>query len=262
MVADDAVRIDDLARMLDLHPEIARRLVFVLGGDEAQRVALIEAIRLHSSRSASYTATCAPREPLLRAARRVWRKNYGLVTPAASRVLVQRAVQAMHYDGQPDFSEAKFRETFGCDTVEESFRQAVRPWEGALEFAEVANVKFGAMSAPLRRSDTPRDLYRLLYLLCPVGVRFNDMYGGGIEGITSPCRRFAASFYFHKYELAAHLLVVPRLAMRWRAALVESSIAGSGGMQTKSPDALAWFEMIDLALTRKWRVYPSNKFEV
>jgi hypothetical protein len=167
-----------------------------------------------------------------------------------------------------------FCKRFGYGSTEEVFRAAIRPWEIGWRGVEVGNVRFGKLEKPLsptmppsRRSNTPVDFYRLLYLTKPVGVSFDDMYGQSICGFTSPCRRFAMAFYFHKYELAAYQYVRKDLAVRTRELrgqfIIQSGIPGvDNGVNTNDVDAKRWFRMVATAMRRKWKVYPGNNFDI
>lgn len=187
-----------------------------------------------------------------------WDRLYAVTTPDASGVLTERAVAAFAFDWTINDAYEAFEKKFDGVEPEDIFRSAIRPWpkDGYIG-VEVGNIKFG---------ETPSDFYRLLYLCKPVGLDFDDMYGCGLFGITSPCARFAMQFYFHKYELAAFQLVVSDLAERTRperALSIHCGIPGSdNGVATTDRDAIQWFGMVRIALNRKWGVYPGNDFEV
>jgi hypothetical protein len=207
-----------------------------------------------------------------------WRKLYGKVGPKRSNNLARRAIAAMSWDydahGKADDAGYNaFCKRFDHDSCEDVFRNAIRPWVDSKKFVEVGNTMFGVLPEkrgdyqPLRRSDTPRDFYRLLYLTRPVGLNFDDMYGNGLFGITSPCGRFAMSFYFHKYELAAYQYVVKELAVRTRKErggfTITCGVPGvDNGVGTIDKDAARWFKMVSMALGCEWCVYGGNGFNV
>ena len=207
-----------------------------------------------------------------------WRESYGKVGPKRSNNLTRRAIAAMRFkwtgdDNIDDKAYERFEERFDGDSAEDVFRSAIRPWVGSKKFVEVGNTKFGVLPekqgdwTPLRESDTPRDFYRLLYLTKPVGLDFNDLYGDSLFGIVSPCGRFAMSFYWHKYELAAYQFVVKELAVRTReergAFSIQCGIPGvDNGVATMDKDAARWFKMVSMALGREWDVYGGNDFVV
>ncbi len=207
-----------------------------------------------------------------------WRKRYGKVGPKRSNNLVRRAIGAMNFKwtGHGDADDAAynvFEKRFNGDSEVTTFRMAIRPWEGSKKFVEVGNTKFGKLPKasggyqPLRQSDTPNDLYRLLYLTQPVSLNFDDMYGQGLFGIVSPCGRFAMSFYLHKYELAAYQYVKKELAVRTREERgpfrIQCGIPGvDNGVGTIDKDAARWFKMVSVALGREWCVYGGNDFNV
>lgn len=208
-----------------------------------------------------------------------WREQYGKVGPKRSNNLARRAIAAMRFDwtgnrAAADKAYDAFEERFNGDSTEEVFRKAIRPWVGSKKLVQVGNTMFGKLGEqwhpdhkPLRRSDTPRDFYRLLYLTNPVGLSFTDMYSDGLFGVTSPCGRFAMAFYFHKYELAAYQYVTKELAVRTREERgpfsITCGVPGSdNGVATMDKDAARWFRMVDMALGREWCVYGGNDFVV
>ena len=296
VVDEEPEQMRRLAAALDLHPVRAAQLVEVLRSSPSQVSLLADALLARSEgpgQANRETISIEPPRPTLEQVRRDWPGSdedglqktlryrlrdwgrlYGIVEPKRSNRDVRRALFALKWAEEDGDHDAFVKET-RAHSSEEALRRAVRPWpEDGWDGVEVGNVRFGKLGQPLwegekhgpRESDTPQDFYRLLYLFKPVNLHFDDMYGQGLFGITSPCRRFAMRFYFHKYELAAYQYVQKDLAVvTWDAGRVriESGIPGSdNGVATTHPDARRWFRMIHLALHRKWVMYSGNDFEV
>ncbi|MFI5297737.1 MAG: hypothetical protein ACHREM_06515 [Polyangiales bacterium] len=195
---------------------------------------------------------------------RRWVARYGRVSEQRSNNLTRRSIAAMKVDWRNDYD--KLTERFGHDGAAEVFRDAIRPWKYKWRGITVGRVQFGKLrkafpsdAHPTRRANTPADLYRLFFLMRPIGVDFDDMYGKGMFGITSPCRRFAMGFHFHKYELVAYLYVRTTLAVRDPASTVNYKVCDTG---THQQDAARWFRMVSAALRRKWDVYPGNNLSI
>lgn len=280
--------VKDLVKYLDLHPARAHRLATALNQAEAAIAphftipALI--VALEASAEAPPTRdesiNIIPRRTTPESIKHQWRRNtdvdaeflqgqydyqvaewdrlYAVTTPDVSKSLTERVVAAFAFDWNVDDAFEVFEEKFGHEDPRDIFRSAIRPWpEEGWTGVEVGNTKF---------DETPSDFYRLLYLCKPVAMDFDDMYGCGLFGITSPCGRFAMQFYFHKYELAAFQLVTGDLAKRTRregALSIHCGIPGTdNGVTTTDEDANQWFAMIASALKRKWSVYSGNDFEV
>lgn len=208
-----------------------------------------------------------------------WERKYGKTSVVHSNNLTKRAIKAMTFkwpgrdDSSDDWDDAqeRYEKLIKCESAEDAVRLAVRSWpEDGWRGVEVANTHFGKVVTShgwtRRKSDTPRDLYRLMYLFRPNSIDFTDMHGDGMFGVVSPCHRFAASFYFHKYELAAYLCVEPELAKRTKPVggiEIKCGIPGvDNGIATTDKDALRWFRMITMALHRRWDVYSGNNFVV
>lgn len=209
-----------------------------------------------------------------------WERKYGKTSVMRSNNLTKRAIRSMTFvwPGRDDSSEMwdeareQYEKRIQCESAEDAIRLAVRPWPAdGWRGVEVGTTCFGRYEKWLddekcRRSATPHDLYRLMYLFRPHHVDFTDMYKDGLFGLVSPCGRFAASFYLYKYELAGSFKVEPELAKRTRPVgniEITCGVPGSNnGVATTDKDALRWFRMITLALHRKWDVYSGNNFVV
>lgn len=281
--------VDRLIRDLDLHPRRAFALMNALrSGIDTD--ALVEALEVvggpaRQSRRERYTIMSAPPKPTsatiwrhpettdemheknVIAAVASWRKRWSKVSVSRSNNLVKRAIAAMKFDWDADGEDLydKFVERFDEDGAEDVLRNAVRPWPvQGWQGVEVGNVKFGKRKGRIvHDNNTPKDLYRLLYLFKPIGVDFDDMYGQGLFGIVSPCHRFAMSFYFHKYELAAFQFVRKEFAVQTHSVGITCGIPGAdNGVTTMHKDARRFFRMIDVALRTTWDVYSGNSFSV
>jgi hypothetical protein len=207
-----------------------------------------------------------------------WKQLYARVGPKRSNNLTRRVIAAMRFDRKAfgedwEAADLAFRaKTGGCESEKEAFRRAVRPWKGPWRCVEVGSMQFGARETwsdgrPRRRNNTPVDFYRLLFLCQPVNLDFDDMYGQGLFGIRSPCGRFGMSFSLWKYTLAGRMYVDKAYAVRTREERgliqISSGIPGvDNGLATKDPDALRWFRMIDVALSRPWMMYGGDNFKV
>jgi hypothetical protein len=187
-----------------------------------------------------------------------WDKHYADMAPEAAVKLVQACVSDMALD------------TKGCDDdrepePRETWRAAVRPWpKGGWRGVGVASITF---------TDTPKSLYRLIYLTEPKKLDLSDMYktGEGFIAFTSACRRFAVRAELWKYELACRFYATKTMVTRVQKpsaiayngpAVRKGRIQAVEEFEVKDKDAWAFFEMVKVALTRKWMVYGGNDFVV
>jgi len=111
-------------------------------------------------------------------------------------------------------------------------------------------------------NNTPVSLYRILYLINPTGIDFNDMYKSALFYVISPCSKFLIQFYLFKYELAVYFYCT-------KEHLCSETIYFWGG----APDAdnkvsctsdigNLWFDTIVQVINRKYNIYPGNDFVV
>jgi hypothetical protein len=111
--------------------------------------------------------------------------------------------------------------------------------------------------------DTPKVLYRLLFLTRAKSVDFSDMYkSASLFALTSPDGQFVADIQFFKYELAAYISA-PREHIEGRMYGIIAGAPGSdNGIRAKSPELKLWAETLRRCLDKSWMVYGGNDFEV
>lgn len=111
--------------------------------------------------------------------------------------------------------------------------------------------------------DTPKALYRLLFLTKATRVDFSDMYKScSLFALTSPDGQFVADFQFYKYELAAYLSAAKE-HIEGRQHSVLCGVPGSdNGIRARTPELTLWAETLKTCLDRSWMVYGGNDFTV
>lgn len=147
--------------------------------------------------------------------------------------------------------------------IDDLFRQCYR-WHDyrkrnrAHNTSDCGSVKF---------TDTPKALYRMLYLLEPAVVDFSDMYKTGtLVDITDPDELYLCSFQLWKYE-ASFIFACPReflideqTGQRFR---ITCGIPGvDNGLRCSDPLANLFFEVATIALNFEHDVYGGNNFKV
>ena len=101
--------------------------------------------------------------------------------------------------------------------------------------------------------DTPKALYRLLYLLEPRSVDFSEMYkSDGVIEIHSPDYQFCAAVQFYEYKLGLYF---------------HCAVEHRGGMSECVQDCISelgqrWYEVLVECLNHELSVYPGNDFVV
>ena len=112
--------------------------------------------------------------------------------------------------------------------------------------------------------DTPKALYRLLFLLqAKEPYEFRQMYKGCFASFFSADKRFLVAVHFFKYEIGLYFYC-PKEA--WKAEHGGVVVAGwpgaDNGWHCTDEDGLAFFAMVTKAVNSVWDVYPGNDFKV
>lgn len=112
--------------------------------------------------------------------------------------------------------------------------------------------------------DTPRALYRALYLGKPESVDFSDMYKTGmLFGFASPCGSFFSIITLFKYEFGVYCYCKNREDISGQLYGVRGGWPScDNGVCCNSPNGQLWFDVLKMALNFKHGVYPGNNFEV
>ncbi len=111
--------------------------------------------------------------------------------------------------------------------------------------------------------DTPRALYRALYLLRPAVVDFSDMYKTGtLVDFCSPDKQFMCSVQLHKYETCMRFFCCPEHAVGQPEFVQGGWASCDNGVRCTSDIGNQWFAVAKVALNWTWGVYPGNEFSV
>jgi len=112
--------------------------------------------------------------------------------------------------------------------------------------------------------DTPKALYRALYLGKPSEVDFSDMYKTGmLFGFKSPCGYFFSTIELFKYEFGVYCYCKAREDIGGLAHGVQGGWPScDNGTHCKNPVGQLWFGTLKLALEYEHDVYPGNDFKV
>jgi len=183
---------------------------------------------------------------------------------------MQEQVERLHriFDGDEEFNE-------DTGSLEDLFREVIsKHWQELDDFPKMPHPDFvGVTGADTfsksdpRLEDTPRCLYRLLYLVEPDSVDFSDMYKTGeLFRFYSLDRHFAVLVELFKYEIALYFYCREELVERSRDSTAISLSGGwascNNGVRCSDPLGRRWFELVVKAASRKWTVYGGNDFEV
>lgn len=112
--------------------------------------------------------------------------------------------------------------------------------------------------------DTPKSLYRLLFLARPESVKFSTMYKSeSLFALTSPDGEFVADIQFYKYELGVYLSAEPKhVDQSKRSGIIGGMPGCDNGEKIQTPELKAWADLLKKCLSSKWLVYGGNDFEV
>ena len=157
----------------------------------------------------------------------------------------------------PDFDWHHYWEEDMGEGLDEEFRQCI-----TLEFdEEEAKGKYYECGS-WRSPDTPRGLYRLLYLCKPKEVDFSDMYKIPLFFIFSKDMKFSVTVYLFKYELGLYFSC-PRNVIEGQGSGIRAGAPGSdNGWHCTDPVGNAFFDMIMKITEFEHTVYSGNNFIV
>ena len=111
--------------------------------------------------------------------------------------------------------------------------------------------------------DTPKSLYRALFLFKPKAVDFSDMYKPFLFGVMSPCGRFSVSFELWKYEFTLRFWVREKSDVSGsRHGVICGAPSSDNGVACSSDEGTQWFEMVRKAVSTELDVYGGNSFRV
>ena len=113
-----------------------------------------------------------------------------------------------------------------------------------------------------RLTDTPKALYRVLFLFRPQRLSFGDMYKTRLLTLVDPTGKLAALFEFYKYKAAVYFAAKKR-HIEGRGSNVICGLPGSdNGARCSTEYSRQWFSLLVDCLNREWMVYGGNDFTV
>lgn len=126
------------------------------------------------------------------------------------------------------------------------------------------NRKVGTIECgSFRVQDTPKALYRLLFLTKARRVDFSEMYkSNSLFALTSPDGQFVADLQFFKHELAAYLSAPANHIEGKQHCIIAGAPGADNGIHIKSADFNLWAQTLKKCLDKTWMVYGGNDFEV
>ena len=127
-----------------------------------------------------------------------------------------------------------------------------------------ATVKVGTVECgSYKFQDTPKALYRVLFLTNAKQVDFSNMYkSDSLIALVSPDGQFVADIQFFKYELAAYLSAAKEHIDGQQHNVVAGAPGSDNGIRAGSPELKLWAKTLKKCLNRSWMVYGGNDFEV
>ena len=112
-------------------------------------------------------------------------------------------------------------------------------------------------------SDTPKALYRTLWLCEPNHVDFSDMYKGPLLAVATPDKRFLAVFELFKYEASLYFYAPRETVQDTGPGFVEAGWPGAdNGWRCTDPTGQLFFDVLKELLEYCHCVYGGNNFEV
>lgn len=132
--------------------------------------------------------------------------------------------------------------------------------ESEMEAFHAANQRYECGSAAVL--DTPKALYRALWLFKPAETDFSDMYKSRLFCIYSADERFGVMVEFYKYELGLYFSC-PKECRGGTGSSVTCGFPGANNRVSCSDEVgQLFFEIIKGALEFEHTVYAGNDFQV
>ena len=155
----------------------------------------------------------------------------------------------------PSFDWDKHWENDNAESIEEVFRRCVT----------LANSTEGNYHdcGSYKAQDTPKGMYRLLYLLEPASADFSSMYRGDLFRFVSVDERFMVRVSLFEYELGLYFLAPEETIDKSEAACVPSAWPGADNrIRLTDPVGIDFFEMVKKLVEYELEVYPVGEFKV
>lgn len=109
--------------------------------------------------------------------------------------------------------------------------------------------------------DTPKVLYRLLYLIRPEKIDFSDMDNSKtLIEFCSPCYNFCASIRFYNYELGVYFHCSKKNVESQGKTVIRGWPSADNGCKCISEEGNLWFNTLIECLNREYEIYPGNNF--
>jgi len=112
-------------------------------------------------------------------------------------------------------------------------------------------------------SDTPKALYRMLWLCNPKRVDFSDMYKSPLLAVATPDKRFLATFELFKFEAGLYFYA-PQGTIQSKGLdlLVAGWPGADNGRTCQDSTGQLFFDVLKRLLEYRHGVYSGNNFEV
>ena len=110
--------------------------------------------------------------------------------------------------------------------------------------------------------DTPKSLYRALWLFGPKNVDFSDMYKTCVFKSVSPCKRFCFHFDLYKYEAGLYFYCHKDVFESKNIGIVGGAPGTDNHWRCTDKVGNLWFEVAKMALEFEYEVYGGNDFSV
>lgn len=156
----------------------------------------------------------------------------------------------------PDFDWENHWEKDNAEGIEDEFRKCVK-----VLASEQGGDHHGCGS--YKAEDTPKGLYRLLYLLEPEAVDFSNMYRGQLFAFVSADERFLVKVSLFEYELGLFFLAPEETIDTSEAACVPAAWPGADNrIMCTDPVGVAFFDMVRKIVEHEYEVYSVGDFKV
>lgn len=161
---------------------------------------------------------------------------------------------------QPDFDWGTYWEGDG-ERVNKLFRQCAKVIPNSeLDAWYAEHEQYDAGSAEVK--DTPKVLYRALWLLGPKGLDFDDMYKNLIFVFATPDNRFSVRVEFYKYEVGLYFCA-PKDCIAGSGRGVVCGFPGvDNGWKCSDELGRLFFEVSAGLLNSEHTIYAGNDFKV
>ena len=177
---------------------------------------------------------------------------------------MENKVEAPEYVAKLELIKQMLSPDFDWEKSNDSLRGT---WKDCFVLIDLENTKESDLPqvyacGSFTLSDTPKALYRAMYLFGPKRVDFSDMYKQELMAFATPDKRFVATFELFKYEAGVYCYAPKDVIEGKGRGIIAGWPGADNGWHCTDPVGALFFEVVKGLLDYTHMVYGGNDFEV